>query len=95
MTTQQEVIEYKVVSLTVKEQKRWEGILCGLGREGWVLSGTVPLIDSLRTGYPNTTGVECIMMRSAPLGQRIGLPQPQTNSVADALVRGSGAPHTG
>ncbi len=69
---QQEIVEYKVVSLTVKEQKFWEGILCGLGRDGWVLSGTVPMIDATRNGYTMTTGVECIMMRVAPVGQRRG-----------------------
>ncbi len=63
---QPQVNEYKVVHLALKDDKHWEAILCGLGRDGWVLSGTVPLIDISLAGFPVTRGVKFILMRPLP-----------------------------
>ncbi len=94
MATQQ-IMEYKVVLLIVKDEKRWEGILNGLGRDGWVLSGTVPLVDVTFSGLPTTRGAQFIFMRAAPVGQSMASSQPGNNSAADAFARGSGVRHTG
>jgi len=97
MAAQQQVIEYKVVHLALKDDKRWEEILCGLGHDGWVLSGTVPLIDISFAGFPVTRGAQFILMRPGTVGQGIASSQsPRSgNSAADAFARGAGARRTG
>ncbi len=94
---QQQLVEYKVVHLAVKDDKKWEGMLNSLGREGWVLTGTVPLIDINLAGFPVTRGSQMIFMRAAPLGQSMGPSQPAGthNSAADAFARGTGTKRTG
>ena len=93
--TNQQIMEYKVVHLTLKDEKRWESILNALGREGWVLSGTVPMVDVGFSGFATTKGAQCIMMHATLGGQSMASSQPGNNSAADAFARGSGARHTG
>ncbi len=93
----QQIMEYKVVHLALKDDRKWEGMLNSLGREGWVLSGTVPLIEVGFSGVPTTKGAQFVFMRAAPLGQSMGPSQPAGthNSAADAFARGTGSRHTG
>ncbi len=66
------MMEYKVVHLTLKDDRKWEEMLNALGREGWGLSGVVPLIEVGFSGAATTKGAQFVFMRAAPAGQNLG-----------------------
>ncbi len=59
-----QVVEYKVLTLAVKETPRWEGILSGFGRAGWTITSTVPVVDASLMGFTQTSSVTFVLTRT-------------------------------